>query len=123
MDKNQVIRNEDVSRVLIGVPEGHKHLRIYLELKNTCTLIFQEATVAKILRAYTTIKTHPNVQARELKMKTITAEQPKKDYATHQLLETPKKDEEIEKEISEFLRKAEAYRNRDRSPSSHVTSL
>ena len=106
MNKTRVIRNEDVSRVLIGVPEGHKHLRICLELKNACTLIFQEATVANILRAYTTIKTHPSVRARELKMKTLTAEQPKEGYATHQLLETPKKDEEIQKELSELLRES-----------------
>jgi hypothetical protein len=104
VNKIQLIRNQDVSRVLIGVPEDHKHLRICLELKNTCTLVFQEATVANILRAYTTIKTHPSFRARELKMKTLTAEQPKEGYATHQLLETPKKDEEIEKELSELLK-------------------
>lgn len=108
MNKIQLIRNEDVSRVLIGVPEGHKHLRICLELKNARTLVFQEATVANILRAYTTIKTHPSVRARELKMKTLTAEQPKEDYATHQLLETPKKDEKIQKELSELLRESKS---------------
>jgi len=91
---------------VIGVPEGHKHLRICLELKNACTLVFQEATVANILRVYTTIKTHPNVRARELKMKTLTAEQTKEGYATHQLLETTKKDEEIEKELSELLKES-----------------
>ncbi|NIR87597.1 hypothetical protein GWO13_08600 [Candidatus Bathyarchaeota archaeon] len=106
MNKTRVIRNEDVSRVLVGVPEGHKHLRICLELKNAYTLIFQEATVANILRAYTTIKTHPNVRARELKIKTLTTEQPKKGYATHQLLETPKRDEEVEKELSELLKES-----------------
>lgn len=37
-------------------------------------------------------------------METLTAKQPKEGYATHQLLETPKKDEEIEKELSELLK-------------------
>lgn len=104
MKKTRVIRNEDVSRVLIGVPDGHKHLRICLELENACTLVFQEATVENILRAYTTIKTHPSFRAIELKMETLTAEQLKEGYATHQLLEIPKKDEEIEKELSELLK-------------------
>jgi len=121
MNKIQLIRNEDVNRVLIGVPEGHKHLRICLELKNACTFVFQEATVANILRAYTTIKTHPNIRARELKMKTLTAKQLKEGYATHQLLETSKKDEEIQKELSELLRK-QFHLNSDRSTSSRVIS-
>jgi len=107
VNKTRVIRNEDVSRALIGVPRGHKHLRICLELKNACTLVFQEATVANILRAYITIKTHPNVRARELKMKTLNADQLKEGYATHQLLETTRRDEEIEKELSELLEQSE----------------
>ena len=109
MNETRVILNEDVSRVLIGVPEGHKHLRICLELKATCTLVFQEATVANILRVYTTVKTHPSVQARELEMKSLTAEQRKEGYATHQLLETPKKDEEIKKELSELLKESKFF--------------
>jgi len=106
MNKTLVVRNEDISRVLVGMPEGHRHLRICLELKNGCILAFQEATVANILRAYTTIKTHPNVRARELKMKTLTLKQTKEGYATHQLLETPKKDEEIENELGELLKES-----------------
>lgn len=106
MDKIHVIRNEDIEQVLMGVPEDHKHLRICVKLKNKSAFIFQEATIANILRTYITIKTHPNVQAKELKMKALTAEQQKEGYAVHQLLETSREDEEIEKELSELLKES-----------------
>ena len=107
MNKIHVIRNDDIEQVLIGMPEDHKHLRICVKLKNKSAFIFQEATIANILRAYITIKTDPTVQAKELGVKTLNAEQQKKDYAVHQLLETLRKDEEIEKQLSELLKESE----------------
>lgn len=106
MDKIHVIRNEDIEQVLMGVPEDHKHLRICVKLKNKSAFIFQEATIANILRAYITIKTDPNIRAKELKMKALTAEQQKEGYAVHQLLETSREDKEIEKELSELLKES-----------------
>ena len=106
MDKIHVIRNEDIEQVLMGVSEDHKHLRICVKLKNKSAFIFQEATIANILRAYITIKTDPNIRAKELKMKALTAEQQKEGYAVHQLLETSREDEEIEKELSELLKES-----------------
>jgi len=107
MNKIRIIRNEDVNRVLIGVPKGHKHLRISIELKNGLVLIFQEATIANILLAYTTVKTHPNIRAQELETKTLTANLQKDEYAVHQLLETPKKNEDVESELKELFEKGE----------------
>jgi len=106
LNKIHVIRNEDIEKVLMGVPEDHRHLRICVKLKNESALIFQEATIANILRAYITIKTDPNVRAKELKMKALTAEQQKEGYAVHQLLETTRKDKKIEKELSELLKES-----------------
>ena len=106
MNKIHVIRNEDIEKVLMGVPEDHRHLRICVKLKNESALIFQEATIANILRAYITIKTDPNVRAKELKMKALTAEQQKEGYAVHQLLDTTRKDKKIEKELSELLKES-----------------
>ena len=103
MNEIRIIRNGDVDRVLIGVPEGHKHLRICLKLKNGSLLILQEATLANILRAYTTIKTHPVIRAQELEMKTLKSEAIREGFALHQLLETSRKSEDIEKELRTFL--------------------
>jgi len=104
MVKIDVIRNQDIKRVLIGAPKNHKHLRIHIELKNGKSIVFQEVTIANISRAYTTLKTHPHIGAQELKMKTAKTEQFKKGYAKHQLLETSKAAEEIEEELERILK-------------------
>jgi len=103
-----VIRNEDVEEILIGVPKNHKHLRICLKIKNK-TLIFQEATIANLVRAYITIKTHPNVKALKLKRKLMPETEIKNGYAKHQLIEVVEKAEEIEKEITELLEEARLF--------------
>jgi len=103
-----VIRNEDVEEILIGVPKNHKHLRICLKIKDK-TLIFQEATIANLVRAYITIKTHPNVKALKLKRKLMSETEIKNGYAKHQLIEVVEKAEEIEKEITELLEEARLF--------------
>ena len=107
MNKIRIIRNEDVNKILVGVPEGHKHLRISMKLKNGLVLIFQEATIANTLRVYTTVKMHPSIRAQELEMETLTADLRKEGYAVHQLLETPRKNEDVERELKELLEKGE----------------
>ena len=105
MNKIHIVRNEDVNRVLIGVPKGHKHLRISIELKKGVVLILQESTMANILRACTTVKTHPTICAQELEMKKLIATLRKDGYATHQLLETPRTNEDVKRELKELLDK------------------
>jgi len=103
MGKVNAIRNQDIKRVLIGIPKGHRHLRICIGLKNGTNLVFQEATIANISRAYVTLKTHPHIRAQELEMKMADTEQLKEDYTRHQLLETSKTHEEIEEELGNLL--------------------
>ncbi len=101
-----VIRNEDVESILIGVPKNHKHLRICLKLKDK-TLILQEATIANIVRAYVTVKTHPTIRALKLESRELPETEIKSGYAKHQLLESERTNEEIEKEISALLEKVQ----------------
>lgn len=101
-----IIPNEGIKRVLVGVPKDHKHLRICIELKNGTNLVFHEATIANISRAYITLKSRPNIRAQELEMKTVKGEQSKEGYARHQLLETYKTNEEIEEELRKILEDA-----------------
>ena len=103
MGKVDAIRNQDIKRVLMGIPKNHKHLRVCIELKNGINLVFQEATIANISRAYITLKTHPHIGAQELKMKAANIEQLKEGYTKHQLLETSKVHEEIEEELEKLL--------------------
>ncbi|MEA2089560.1 MAG: hypothetical protein U9O89_02215 [Thermoproteota archaeon] len=105
MNKIHVIRNRDIQNILIGTPNGHQHLRVCVKLKQGSTLIFQEATIANLLRAYVTIKTHPKIRAGKLEAETLTENQRKEGYAEHQLLETVAENGEVEEEISKLLEK------------------
>jgi hypothetical protein len=79
------ISNEDIKRVLAEIPEGHKHLRTKILLHDNTELIFQEATIANIVRAYITVKTHPQKKSLELKGKKLKDHKP--EYAGWQLIE------------------------------------
>jgi hypothetical protein len=103
MNAVKIIRNVDIEKVLIGVPKGHKHLRVYIKLRDDLGLIFQEATVANILRAYVTITTHPAKRAQELKMQTLGKNLQKRGFARHQLLQTSRSQEQIEEELMKLL--------------------
>lgn len=80
-----VIRNEDVREVILEVPEGHKHLRTSLVLSTGQRIVLQEATVANIVRAFVSIKTHPQLERVVLKGRRLT--QRKEGFAEWQVLE------------------------------------
>ena len=79
------IKNEDIKEILVEIPEGHKHIRTKITLKDDTELVLQEAAIANITRAYITVKTHPQKESVKLKGRQLTD---KKDgYADWQLLE------------------------------------
>ncbi len=80
-----VIRNEDIVRVTAEIPEGHRHLRTTVVLADGTELVFQEAAVANIVRAYVGVKTHPVRKRVVLKGKRLMER--KEGYAEWQLLE------------------------------------
>ncbi len=80
-----IIRNEDIVRVTAEIPEGHRHLRTTVVLADGSELVFQEAAVANIVRAYVGVKTHPVRKRVVLKGERL-AER-KEGYAEWQLLE------------------------------------
>lgn len=79
------IRNEDVREVIVEIPEGHRHLRTTVMLKDGTVMTFQEATVSNILRAFTTVKTHPVRARSRLVCKRV--EDRKDGFAEWQLVE------------------------------------
>ncbi len=79
------IRNEDIKEILVEIPEGHKHIRTVITLQDGSELVFQEAAVANITRAYITVKTHP--QKKSVKLKGTNVHEKKAGYADWQLLE------------------------------------
>lgn len=100
MKEKIAFRNRDVKRVLIGVPENHKHLRVIIETDQKI-IVFHEAVIANIVRGFTIVKTHPTVEAVELEMKKI--KEGKGGFAEFQLIETNKNKEQIIKEMSNLI--------------------
>lgn len=80
------IRNEDVVGLIAEIPEGHRHLRTKIVLVDGSELIFQEATIANLVRAYITLKTDP--VKRIMTMRGERLDRRKEGYAEWQLLET-----------------------------------
>ncbi len=79
------ISNADVKEVFSEIPEGHRHIKTKIILHDNTELLFQEATIANIVRAYITLKTHP--QKISVRLRGRKLEDKKKGYAEWQLLE------------------------------------
>jgi hypothetical protein len=80
-----IFRNEDIKGLIAEIPEGHKHLRMTIILKDDTEMTFQEATIANLVRAYVTVKTHPKIKKIILKGNKI--DERKADFAEWQLIE------------------------------------
>lgn len=80
-----IIKNEDIKKLIAEIPEGHKHLRAKIILQDGSELVFHEATIANLVRAYINIKTHPKTTKISLKGKRL--KELKEGYAEWQLLE------------------------------------
>ncbi|MGB9716566.1 MAG: hypothetical protein ACPL1G_09205 [Thermodesulfovibrionales bacterium] len=79
------IHNEDVKELTAEIPEGHKHLRTKIVLQDGTELIFQEATIANLVRAYIMVKTHP-LKSKVI-LKGVKLLERKDGYAEWQLVE------------------------------------
>ena len=79
------IRNEDIREILVEIPGGHKHIRTKITLQDDTELEFQEEAVANIVRAFITVKTHPQKVSVKLTGKQLS--QKKAGYADWQLVE------------------------------------
>lgn len=86
----------------MGVPKAHTHLRALIETKNGAFYVFQEATVANVVRAYVTLKTHPSIYGIEMVNKEYD-ENVKEGYSKSQLMESGKGSQEVIEEMSKLL--------------------
>jgi hypothetical protein len=80
-----IIANEEVKELIAGIPEGHQHLRTTISLHDGRSFTFQEATIANLVRAYITVKTHP--QQTTIRLSGRKTDARKQGYAEWQLLE------------------------------------
>jgi hypothetical protein len=79
------IQNEDIVEVLAEIPEGHRHIRTRIVLHDGTEFVFQEATIANIVRAFVTVKTDPVKKSVRLKGRRL--EERKEGFAEWQLHE------------------------------------
>jgi hypothetical protein len=79
------IGNEDIKKLIAEIPGGHRHLRTTLILVDGMEFTFQEATIANLVRAYITVKTHP--LKKKMVLKGMRLEPEKDGYAGYQLIE------------------------------------
>jgi hypothetical protein len=80
-----VISNEDVKEIIVEIPEGHKHMRTTMVLMDGMEFTFLEATIANLVRAYITVKTHPVKNKIRLRGERFNTR--KDEYAEWQLIE------------------------------------
>ncbi|MHA1840078.1 MAG: hypothetical protein ACTSVM_00005 [Candidatus Ranarchaeia archaeon] len=82
----KVLRNQDVKRLLVGIPTKHHHIRMLIELSSGEKLVFQEATLAAMTRAFLNVLLHPEKTLIELSLEKLSNH--KKGYSDWQLTET-----------------------------------
>ncbi|PLX80149.1 MAG: hypothetical protein C0615_01635 [Desulfuromonas sp.] len=82
-----VFANSDIASIELAVPDGHKHLRAAIRLHDGGELVLSEATIANLLRAYVTVKTHPQKESVVLTGKLLAEDERKGGFAKWQLLE------------------------------------
>lgn len=71
--------------MLVGPPDGHRHVRAIIRLSDGAEIVLQEAAVAAIVRAFVTIKTHPATENMRLVGRNV--DDRKNGFAEWQLLE------------------------------------
>jgi hypothetical protein len=106
MDFHLLLRNRHVARVVVGIPEGHEHIRARIESDGGDVITLQEATLAALVRAYLSVSTHPQRKAVELR--SMAVEESKQGFAMHQLMEVPSDEGGLRAELASVPREADA---------------
>ncbi len=96
-----VVRNRDISRVLMAVPKGHEHMRTIFELGDGSLIVFQEATMENVARAVVEVEMHPRRRALILVGKEL--ENRKEGYDKYQLIEEDVPEENVINEVTRLL--------------------
>jgi len=98
MDSDLLLRNRSVQRLVVGVPDGHQHLRARIHTDSGDVVTLQEATLAALCRAYLGISTHPHRLA--LEMVSSPVPNGKEGFARYQLLEVNSDEAALRQELA-----------------------
>lgn len=83
----RILANSDIREIELSVPAGHQHLRAVIRTATGEELVLQEATVASLVRAYISVKTHPIRTSCRLTGRRLEDAERKSGFADWQLLE------------------------------------
>ena len=92
-----IVKVGDVKRLIAFIPKGHIHTRVLLELNDGSLIIFQQALIDGLIRAYFSISLHPAKTAVELVPKTLGKGVRKQGFAKTQLMESNRREYEVSK--------------------------
>jgi len=95
----RVMKTSDVVRIVAFIPPGHRHTRILVELESGEKLIFQQATIDGIIRAYVSVALHPSRKACELTLRHLTTKERKEGFARWQLIESNRSEDKVMEEV------------------------
>lgn len=99
-----IVRNEDVERIQVFIPRGHRHVRLAVRLRCGRVIVFQHATVDGIIRAFLSVSLHPTRRGAELVGGVVEGRKP--GFAKYQLIESGKSEDEVVAEGTELLARA-----------------
>ena len=83
----RILANSDIREIELSVPAGHRHLRAVIRTATGEEFVLLEATVANLVRAYISVKTHPTRASCRLTGRQLAEAERKPGFAEWQLLE------------------------------------
>ena len=96
----RIFSNADIIRLVAGIPRNHHHIRMSIETVDHERIVFQEATLAAISRAYLSILLHPEKRVTQLLLEEI---QGKLGYASPQLQESDMNEDQLLDEFTDIV--------------------
>ncbi len=103
--KVRIIRNEDVKFLAAFIPLGHKHVRVLINLGNEI-LIFQQAFIDALIRAYTSVALHPYKKCQALTLRKLSNKERKEGFAEYQLIEVDIDEDKVLHSLTKLYSKA-----------------
>jgi len=82
----RIVRNEDVKFLATFIPLGHRHVRVIINLGDEI-LIFQQAFIDALIRAYASVALHPYKKCQALTLRKLSSKERKEGFAEYQLIE------------------------------------
>ncbi len=98
----KIYHNEDVEKIVAGIPDKHYHVRFAIYFKDQ-VIVLQEAIVAALVRAYAYTAIHPLRRGVILEGKNLSKDEKKHGFAYYQLIEKPRSEDEAVETITRLL--------------------